>query len=177
VPDGPGWAYEIKHDGFRFICRRDGERVRIFSRWGKDWSDKVSAIVEALAGLPVKSATLDGEGVVVDQPGLSGFAQHWPVATGLGQFFLYAFDLIALDGEDMRAHPWEARPCDAGWARAQGMRLSEHLDDGRGKPYSSTRAEWALKASWRSGSTGPIDQAARPVGSRSRTRTRQQRAG
>ena len=40
VPDGPRWAYEIKHDGFRFICRRDGDRVRVYSRWGKEWSDK-----------------------------------------------------------------------------------------------------------------------------------------
>jgi ATP-dependent DNA ligase len=38
VPTGAGWAYEIKHDGFRFICRRDGERVRLFSRGGHDWS-------------------------------------------------------------------------------------------------------------------------------------------
>src|SRR6266480_2893824 len=73
VPDGPRWAYEIKHDGFRFICRRDGDRVRVYSRWGKDWSDKVPAIVDALAALPVTSATLDGEGVVVDQRGLTDF--------------------------------------------------------------------------------------------------------
>jgi bifunctional non-homologous end joining protein LigD len=32
VPTGSQWAYEIKHDGFRFICRRDGDRVRVFSR-------------------------------------------------------------------------------------------------------------------------------------------------
>jgi bifunctional non-homologous end joining protein LigD len=36
--DRRGWAYEIKHDGFRFICRRDGERVRCYSRGGHDWS-------------------------------------------------------------------------------------------------------------------------------------------
>ena len=38
VPTGAGWAYEIKHDGFRFICRRDGDRVRVFSRRGHDWT-------------------------------------------------------------------------------------------------------------------------------------------
>jgi bifunctional non-homologous end joining protein LigD len=64
VPDGPQWVYEIKHDGFRFISRRDGERVRIFSRHGRDWTDKVPAIVEAMRALPAP-ATLDGEGVVV----------------------------------------------------------------------------------------------------------------
>jgi bifunctional non-homologous end joining protein LigD len=47
--------------------------VRVYSRWGKDWSEKVPAIVEALAALPVISATLDGEGVVVDERGLTDF--------------------------------------------------------------------------------------------------------
>jgi ATP dependent DNA ligase domain len=75
MPEGRRWAYEIKHDGFRFICRRDGDRVRVYSRSGKDWSDKVPAIVAALTGLPVRSTTLDGEGVVVDQRGLTDFAR------------------------------------------------------------------------------------------------------
>jgi len=39
VPAGSQWAYEIKHDGFRFICRRDGGRVRVFSRNGRDEGD------------------------------------------------------------------------------------------------------------------------------------------
>ena len=58
------WAFELKHDGYRFIARRDGDRVRVFSRNAKDWTDRVPLIVEAMRGLPVKSATLDGEGVV-----------------------------------------------------------------------------------------------------------------
>src|SRR5262249_4219387 len=71
VPNGPQWAHEIKHDGYRFICRRDGDRVRVFSRHGKDWTDKVPAIAKAILALPVTSATLDGEGVVVDDHGLT----------------------------------------------------------------------------------------------------------
>jgi bifunctional non-homologous end joining protein LigD len=71
-PEGAQWAYEIKHDGFRFVCRRDGDRVRVFSRHGKDGSDKVPAIVEAMLALPA-SATLDGEGVVVDDRGVTDF--------------------------------------------------------------------------------------------------------
>src|SRR5262245_16004799 len=51
VPTGPQWVHEIKHDGFRFICRRDGDRVRVFSRNGKDWTDRVPLIAEALAAL------------------------------------------------------------------------------------------------------------------------------
>jgi len=61
VPEGPRWAFEVKHDGYRFIARRDRGRVRAFSRHGKDWSDKVPGIVEAMLALPMTSATLDGE--------------------------------------------------------------------------------------------------------------------
>ena len=51
VPTGPAWVFEIKHDGFRFVCRRDGDRVRVFSRNGRDWTDRVPLIAEALAAL------------------------------------------------------------------------------------------------------------------------------
>jgi len=55
----PRWAFEVKHDGYRFIAR-DGERVRIFPRRGRDWTDKVRLIVEAVLVLPVKSAAAVG---------------------------------------------------------------------------------------------------------------------
>ena len=45
--DGPHWAYEIKHDGVRFIARRDGDRLRLLSRHGRDWTDRVPLIVRA----------------------------------------------------------------------------------------------------------------------------------
>ena len=47
MPDGPLWAHEIKHDGYRMICGRDGDRVRVFTRRGHDWTDRVPAIAEA----------------------------------------------------------------------------------------------------------------------------------
>jgi bifunctional non-homologous end joining protein LigD len=61
VPDGPRWAFEVKHDGYRFIARRDGDRVRVFSRHGKDWTDKVAgdrrgdagAVGAAMVGMPL----------------------------------------------------------------------------------------------------------------------------
>jgi bifunctional non-homologous end joining protein LigD len=65
--------YEIKHDGYRFICRRDGERVRVFSRRGNDRTDRVPLIAEALTALKVKSVTIDGEGVVCREDGVSDF--------------------------------------------------------------------------------------------------------
>jgi bifunctional non-homologous end joining protein LigD len=72
-PTGPQWAYEIKHDGFRFICHRDGERVRVFSRTGHDWSTQLPAIVAALRALPIRSVIVDGEGVICGPDGASDF--------------------------------------------------------------------------------------------------------
>jgi bifunctional non-homologous end joining protein LigD len=73
VPIGTSWVFEIKHDGFRFICRRDGDRVRVYSRNDRDWTDRVPLIAEAMSKLRVKSVTLDGEGVVCRPDGVSDF--------------------------------------------------------------------------------------------------------
>jgi bifunctional non-homologous end joining protein LigD len=73
VPDGPQWAHEIKHNGYRMICRRDGDRVRVFSRNGHDFTDRVPRIAQAVAALRVTSATIDGEAVVCGQDGVSDF--------------------------------------------------------------------------------------------------------
>jgi bifunctional non-homologous end joining protein LigD len=69
VPAGPQWAYEIKHDGFRFLCKH----VRVFSRGGHDWSVQLPGIVAAMRALPVGSVTLDGEGVICGPDGKSDF--------------------------------------------------------------------------------------------------------
>jgi bifunctional non-homologous end joining protein LigD len=113
VPDGPQWAHEVKHDGYRFICRRAGDRVRVFSRNALDWTDKVPAIVEALAALRCTSVTLDGEAVMCDPAtGISDFdALRLALARREGSraAFLFAFDPIELDGQDLRAEPWQVR--------------------------------------------------------------------
>ena len=46
-PSGPLWVHEIKHDGYRLMVRRDGARVRCFTRNGHDWADRFPAIVDA----------------------------------------------------------------------------------------------------------------------------------
>jgi bifunctional non-homologous end joining protein LigD len=111
VPSGPQWVHEIKHDGYRFICRRDGDRVRVFNRRGNDYTDRVPAIAEALAALKVKSATIDGEGVVCGSDGVSDFGRLRSALKrdGSRRVFLYAFDLLELDGRDLRPRPWEDR--------------------------------------------------------------------
>src|SRR3954469_15779300 len=63
VPAGDGWLHELKHDGFRIIAYKDGERVWLWSRNGRDWSAEFVAITEAMQALPFKRLMLDGEAV------------------------------------------------------------------------------------------------------------------
>ena len=104
MPTGPQWAYEIKHDGFRFLAVRQGKRVRVFSRGGHDWSKQLHAITEALLALPVRSVMIDGEGVICGPDGKSDFdcMRACFSRNGAPEAFLYAFDLLELDGRDLR---------------------------------------------------------------------------
>jgi bifunctional non-homologous end joining protein LigD len=130
------WVHEIKHDGYRFIVRRDGDRVRAFTRRGNDLSGRVPRIIAAVRALPVVSATIDGEGVVCDASGVSDF-EALRIALGRGasgSAFLYAFDILELDGEDLRRRPWDARRAALGKllraADSAGIRLSQHMEEG-----------------------------------------------
>ncbi len=137
VPTGPGWAYEIKHDGFRFLAVRHHERVRVFSRNGHDWSKQLPAIVKALQALPVTSVALDGEGVICGPDGKSDFDAMRAVFSRQGsrEAFLYAFDLLELDGRDLRNEPWARRRAALTQLLADaepGIRLNEHIEGADG---------------------------------------------
>ena len=98
----PGWLHEIKHDGFRIIAQKDVDGVRLITRNGYDFAERYPLIVDAIRRLSVKSCIVDGEAIVVDQEGLSVFdllryRRHDHAAT------LCAFDLIEVDGADLRA--------------------------------------------------------------------------
>ena len=182
VPSGSQWVHEIKHDGYRFICRREGDRVRVFSRGGYDWTDRVPLIVKALAALRV-SVTLDGEGVVCDPDGVTDFDLLRAALGRMGSRRVspFAFDVLELDGRDLRASPWdERRKALTKLLRkaGDGMRLSEHLAT---RPTatrsSSTRSPWGSKESSPSAATGRSGQDDVPIGSRSRTRMRRPRSG
>ena len=73
VPDGAEWLHEIKHDGYRVIVRRDGGRVRCFTRNGHDWADRFRAIVDAALRLKASSFLLDGEVVIARDDGTPDF--------------------------------------------------------------------------------------------------------
>jgi bifunctional non-homologous end joining protein LigD len=71
-PSGDEWLHEIKHDGFRVIARKDGTRVKLYSR-GNDLTDRFPLIVEALAQLAPRSCIIDGEAVACGEDGIASF--------------------------------------------------------------------------------------------------------
>jgi bifunctional non-homologous end joining protein LigD len=107
-PAGPGWIHEIKHDGFRILARRDKERVRLFTRHGTDFTARYPKIAAAVESLSVRSCALDGEAIAVNQDGLSVF-NLLRYRQNDNAVVLCAFDLIELDGEDLRWQPLERR--------------------------------------------------------------------
>jgi ATP-dependent DNA ligase len=72
-PSGPLWWHEIKHDGFRVIARKDGAKVRLYSRPGNDLTYRFPLIVETLARLRPRSCMIDGEAVACDDDGMTNF--------------------------------------------------------------------------------------------------------
>ncbi len=108
VPAGPDWIHEIKHDGYRLIVVRDGARVRLFTRNGYDWSHRYPLIVEAALQNRTTSFVIDGEAVLLGVDGISDFnALHSRKHDD--QVMLYAFDILALEGDDLRKLPLHLR--------------------------------------------------------------------
>jgi ATP-dependent DNA ligase len=137
VPTGPQWAYEIKHDGFRFLAVRQRKQVRIYSRGGHDWSKQLPAITDALQALAARSVVLDGEGVICGRDGKSDFDSMRACFSrqGAPDAFLYAFDVLKLDGRDLRNEPWHVRRAALAQLLADaepGIRLCEHIEDADG---------------------------------------------
>jgi bifunctional non-homologous end joining protein LigD len=131
VQSGPGWLYEVKHNGYPLQVRRDGEKVRLFTRRGYDWSKRYPAIARTAAALRCASFTIDGEAVVCGPDGVAVFDalhRHGTVSEAM----MYAFDLLELDGDDLRALPLSGRK--KRLARLLGRRrlgivFSEHTDE------------------------------------------------
>ena len=73
APEGAEWIHEIKFDGYRLQARIDGDRVKLLTRKGLDWTAKFSGIAQSLRALKLGSALIDGEVVVEDEAGVSSF--------------------------------------------------------------------------------------------------------
>jgi bifunctional non-homologous end joining protein LigD len=108
APSGDGWLHEIKHDGYRVLARKDGQRITLFSRSGNQLTNRFPLIVEAMAKLRSHSCIIDGEAVACGPDGIACFEliRGWDIEASV---FMWAFDLIELDKQDMRHNPLETR--------------------------------------------------------------------
>ncbi|WP_060586363.1 non-homologous end-joining DNA ligase [Ensifer sp. ENS07] len=171
-PKGPEWAFEVKWDGYRLAVHVEPGEVRAITRGGYDWTKKFSAIVAEARDFGHTSMIIDGEAVVLDDQSRSDFGLlqravgKKPSLHEPSEIIFYAFDLLYLDGRDLRSLPLSERrqllePIVAG--RTGAIRFSEEVDaDGaeffraacelglegiiakrRDKPYhSGRRPEW-----------------------------------
>jgi hypothetical protein len=107
-PTGDAWLHEIKHDGFRVIARKDGAHVRLYSRPGNDLTYRFPLLVESVARLRSRSCIIDGEAVACDDNGMPSF-DRIRYRRHDSAVFLYGFDLIELNGDDLRGEPLAVR--------------------------------------------------------------------
>jgi DNA ligase D-like protein (predicted ligase) len=123
-PAGHAWLHEIKHDGHRTILLVEGGAARAFTRNGHDWTKRYRRVVDCAAGLRCRSAIIDGELIVQNDQGLSDFDSLYRAITrDPHRLCFFAFDLLHLDGEDLRRRPIEERR-----ARLQELLGSNHPD-------------------------------------------------
>jgi bifunctional non-homologous end joining protein LigD len=131
LPSSSQWLHEIKHDGFRVIARKTDAQVRLYSRPGNDLTHRFPLIVETLARLRrSRSCIIDGEAVACDENGVASFdlVRH---QRANGSIFLYAFDLIELNGDDLRRDPLEVRKATLASVLTKAgpsIRFNEHIE-------------------------------------------------
>ncbi len=110
APTAKDWLHEIKYDGYRMLCRIEKGKARLFSRNARDWTAAFASIAAAVAQLPVRTAWIDGEVVVVDAAGRTSFQELQNALTDKeARLSYFAFDVIYLDGYDLRRVPLTER--------------------------------------------------------------------
>lgn len=128
----PGqWLFEVKYDGYRLFACKAGHDVHLYTRRSNDWTDRFGPIAEGIARLPARECVVDGEACAVDEQGRPSFhaLQAWIAwETKEANLGFAAFDLLWLDGRDLRGEPIEAR-----------RELLEKLMEGQGAPLSFSR--------------------------------------
>ncbi|UXC18891.1 DNA ligase D [Comamonas squillarum] len=110
-PNPQDWAWELKLDGYRMAARKQGRKLALWTRNGKDWTAKMPALAAALQHVQLNDAWLDGEVVALNDKGLPDFQRLQNAFDGEGTTDLvyYLFDLMFANGQDLRAQPWQAR--------------------------------------------------------------------
>ncbi|MHB1136354.1 MAG: DNA ligase D [Coriobacteriia bacterium] len=161
APAGEGWLHEIKLDGYRAMLEvRDG-RARFMTRGGHDWSDRFAGLVRAALELRAQGAVLDGEVCVVDADGKTSFSalQRALSSRGSEPLVYFSFDLLSLDGHDLRHELLVDRK--AALASLLGtlppgspLRYLDHVA-GHGDSFHAHTCEFALEGSISKRADGP----------------------
>jgi bifunctional non-homologous end joining protein LigD len=131
IADPDQWLFELKYDGYRLLACKSGGEARLYTRRANDWTDQFAAVAQAIARLPVGECVVDGEVCAVDREGKPSFhaLQEWLGGTRPDVGVGYAvFDLLWLDGRDLRRQPIEAR-----------REALAKLLEGQGAPLSFSR--------------------------------------
>jgi len=106
VPAGDAWIHDPRPDGYRLQVAKDGPTVRLYSRRGHDWGKRRATLAESLRAIPTRSAILDAE---LCLPGRGGVPNFYGLLARMHsrqhELAVYAFDLLQLDGEDLRPLP------------------------------------------------------------------------
>ena len=133
--DPSDWLFEVKYDGYRLLACKAGSDVRVYTRGGHDWTERFTPIARSVAALSARECVVDGEACVVDDAGRPSFSalQEWLSGAGTtaqpARLAFAAFDLLWLDGRDLRNERIESR-----------RELLERLLEGHGAPISLSRA-------------------------------------
>ncbi len=138
APQGEGWLHEIKFDGYRLMAHIVPGGTRLMTRGGLDWTHRFPQIADAFAGFPAEMAIIDGEAVIEDDTGVSDFtALQAALSDGKAarRAVFYAFDLLYLDGFDLRPATLDDRKAALHALMRQNrhaaLRYSDHiLDEG-----------------------------------------------
>ncbi|QNI34306.1 DNA ligase D [Alloacidobacterium dinghuense] len=173
-PDGEDWIHELKLDGYRIqlhvVEEEPGKRnVFIYTRGGLDWTHRMPDIAKAAAELPVKSALIDGEVVVLDPSGKTSFADLQAAFQEEKDAHLtyVAFDLLHLDGHNVRDLALDQRK-----AILEGL-LGELGDDSilRFSAHIRARGEETFRNACKLGAEGIISKLASSKYSSGRSKT------
>lgn len=151
VPEGERWLHEIKFDGYRIVARKQGEKVRLISRNGKDWTDRFRQVADAVAReLSVSSAMLDGEVVVMQPDGTTSFQalQNLTREGVPARLHYQVFDLLHLDGWDLRGAPLVERKrllsSIIGTDDGSTVRYTDHIE-GHGDVFFNQACDFSLE--------------------------------
>lgn len=147
-PAGDEWIHEVKYDGYRTELIVEAGKAQARTRRGHDWSSRYSTIVAAAAALPVNSAIIDGEAIVMDDQHRSDIqALRFAIGRYPERIVFVAFDLLHLDGEDLRRLPTierRARLREILPAEGGIIQFSEHVE-GNGPEFYAAADRMGLE--------------------------------